>query len=171
MDFIVKAIEKKKINKIKLLINNNNKRDILYEMYDKNELSEKKLKFIIEKCSNYLYISTPLIERLIKEDNYQLFSIIIENLNFFDNKFILNILLFHYKNKTPISTSDLKQQISKYKFKLNKYNIYRRNTCGNYLEEACSCGNENVFFFLIRHGIVRKNENIFGETLLFEACR
>jgi len=104
MDSIIKAIDDEGVDEIKLLTNNNNKfnkngRDIIYELYDKNKLSEKRLKFIVEKCSSFLNISSSLIKRLIKEDNYKLFSIIIENLNFFDNEFILNILLLNYKIK------------------------------------------------------------------------
>jgi len=180
MDSFIKAIDDENVNEIKLLTHNNdnefikNKRDIIYELYDKKELSEKRLKFIIEKCSKYLDISSPLIKRLIKEDNYQLFSIIYENLNFFDNEFILNILLLNYKNKTPISTSNLKQQISKYKYKNenNKQKLYfLNNTCSYYLYDACKSKNECMFFFLIRHGVDIYKEDENGETPLFYACK
>ena len=89
MNSFIKSIDDENVNEIKLLIHNNenkfikNKRDIIYELYDNNKLSEKRLKFIVEKYSNFLNISSPLIKRLIKEDNFQLFSIIYENLNFF----------------------------------------------------------------------------------------
>ena len=182
MDSIIKAIDDESVDELKFLTNNNNnnnnnnnkfiqnRRDIIYELYDKNKLSEKRLKFIIEKCSRFLNISSPLIKRLIKEDNYQLFSIIIENLNFFDNKFILNILLFNYKNKIPISNSELKQQISKYKYKYNEKVNSSRYTCNYYLYNACINKNENMFFFLIRHGVNINKEKEYGETPLFEAC-
>jgi len=174
---IIKAIDDKRVDEIKLLTNNNNnnklnknRKDIIYELYVKNKLSEKRLKFIVEKCSSFLNISSLLIKRLIKEDNYQLFSIIIENLNFFDNKFILNILLFNYKNKTPISNPELKQQISKYKYKYNEKVNTSRCTCNYYLYNACISKNENMFFFLIRHGIDINKENWHDETPLFSAC-
>ena len=172
---IIKAIDDKRVDEIKLLTNNNNnnklnknRKDIIYELYVKNKLSEKRLKFIVEKCSSFLNISSLLIKRLIKEDNYQLFSIIIENSYFFDNIFILNIFLFNYKNKTPISNSDLKRQISKYKYKYN-YNRgmdYSENTCNYYLNNACTNKNENMFFFLIRHGIDINKEDRKGITTL-----
>jgi len=177
MDSIIKAIDDEGVDEIKLLTNNNNKfnkngRDIIYELYDKNKLSEKRLKFIVEKCSSFLNISSSLIKRLIKEDNYKLFSIIIENLNFFDNEFILNILLLNYKNKTPISNSDLKQQISKYKYKYNSNVNTSRYTCNYYLNNASINKNENMFFFLIRHGVDKDRvEKDKGKTLLFDACK
>ena len=173
MDSIIDAIHNENIDEINALIHNSNKdiknkRDILYEIYDKNELSESRLKFIIENCSKYINISSPLIKRLIKEDNFPLFSIIFENLYFFDNEFILNFLLLNYKNKTPISTSDLKQQISKYKYHKPDKCLYK--ICNDFLYNACETGNENMFFFLIRHGADINIEDEY-QTPLSEACR
>ena len=76
MDYFIKAIDDENVNEIKLLTHNNdnefikNKRDIIYELYDKNVLLKNRwLKFIIEKYSNYLNISSSLIKRLIKDNN------------------------------------------------------------------------------------------------------
>ena len=57
MDSIIDAIHNENIDEINALIHNSNKdiknkRDILYEIYDKNELSESRLKFI--KVSRYI---------------------------------------------------------------------------------------------------------------------
>jgi len=67
-------------------------------------------------CTQYLNISSNLIKRLVKEEKVTLLDIIFNSLKFYDNAFILQ-LLFHFKNKIAISTSDLSQQISNEKFK------------------------------------------------------
>ena len=85
------------------------KKNVLFELYDKSQLTSGRLNFIVENCMKYMNITSSfLVKRLIKEDNFKLFSIIFENLNFFDYEFIVNTSLFYYKNKPPISTSDLK---------------------------------------------------------------
>ena len=121
LDSYVKIIDKKKVDEIKKLHSEgNNKEDIVYELYDKQLLTPKRLNFIIKNWSNYLSISSSLIKRIIKEDNFKLFEIIFENFKFFDSDFILSILLNYYKNKISISTSELNQQISKYKYSNRK---------------------------------------------------
>ena len=40
------------------IINNIKKKDILYEIYNKNELNSERLLFIIEHCTAYLNISS-----------------------------------------------------------------------------------------------------------------
>lgn len=80
----------------------------------KKLLNVKKLKFLVENCSDYLTFSSPLIKSLLKDNKTGFLDIIFEILNFFDNEFILQ-LLFHYKNQNTITTSNLKKQISKYK--------------------------------------------------------
>jgi len=49
--------------------------------------------------------------------------------------------------------------------------LYCCDSCNNYLEDACYYGNENVFFFLIRHGADINKEDNCGRTPLFWACR
>jgi len=115
----VKAIDKKNVDEIKVLTekNNNsfkNKRDVVYEMYHEKLLTQERFKFVVENCSEYLNLSSSLVKQIIKEDNIEFLNIIFENYKFFDNEFILNILTIHYKNKIPLSNSDLNQQISKY---------------------------------------------------------
>jgi len=119
LKFYVKAIDKKNVDEIKVLTekNNNsfkNKRDVVYEMYHEKLLTQERFKFVVENCSEYLNLSSSLVKQIIKEDNIEFLNIIFENYKFFDNEFILNILTIHYKNKIPLSNSDLNQQISKY---------------------------------------------------------
>jgi len=62
-------------------------------------------------------------------------------------------------------TSDLKQQISKYKYKNenNKQKLdFINNTCSYYLYDSCKSKNEYMFFFLIRHGVYLNKENNIG---------
>jgi len=57
----------KKKNKIEKLYKINNKnnieKDIVYEMYNKNELNSERLQFILENCTSYLNISS-LIKKI-----------------------------------------------------------------------------------------------------------
>ena len=72
-----------------------------------------------------------MINKLIKDENVTLLDIVFSHLKFYDNCFILQ-LLFHYKNKTAITTSNLNQQVSNEKFIIlinTKYNI--TNTSNN----------------------------------------
>jgi len=58
------------------------------------------------------------IKKLKMDENFNIFDIYFNYLKFYDNNFILQ-LLFHYKYKKAISTSDLIQQTSNEKFKIS----------------------------------------------------
>ncbi|KAG4083869.1 ankyrin [Neocallimastix lanati (nom. inval.)] len=184
----VNAIDKKDINEIKKLSNQaiienssfskNNKKDILYEMYDKKLLTIERLKFIVYRCTKYITISSLLMKRLIKEDNIQLLNILFKTFKFFDNEFIINILLIHYKNKQPISKSDLKKKLSIYRFGKKKHNsyydsviIYLNKACENGNETMVKSGNENIVKYLVEHEADINKETDNGQTPLFDACR
>ncbi len=63
------AIDKKNIEKIKLLFNKINKEnieiDIINEIYNLKELTEERLHFIIENCTSFLNISSCLVTNLM----------------------------------------------------------------------------------------------------------
>jgi len=69
-------------------------------------MNYKDLEFIIEYFLNDINISHDLIKKLIKDKKMDLLQIIFKKFKFYDNDLILN-LLFHYRNKTPMSTSYL----------------------------------------------------------------
>jgi len=141
-------------------------------------LTTKRLQFIINKCHRDLYISSRLINRIIKEDNVDLFSII------FDREFIVNTLIFHYKNKTPISNSNLIKQISKHKFLKQEIHSGSKRLVHCRINESrqnwrdvttllfCACinGNETIVKYLVQKGVDVNKENGRGETPLFLAC-
>ena len=176
----VNTIDKKDINEIKKLSNQaiienssfgkNNKKDILYEMYDKKLLTIERLKFIVYRCTKYITISSLLMKRLIKEDNIQLLNILFKTFKFFDNEFIINILLIHYKNKQPISKSDLKKKLSIYRFGKKKHNSYYDSVI-IYLNKACENGNETMVKYLVEHSIDINNKGKNGKTPLFYGCK
>ena len=62
------AIDDKNKDKIKYLYTENNKNstenNIVYELYNKNELNSERLLFIIENCTAYLKISSSLIKKI-----------------------------------------------------------------------------------------------------------
>ena len=93
-------------------------------MYNNNLLTSDRLQFIMKYCTKYLNVSSDLIKRLMKDKNVTLLDTIFSNLKIHDTEIILKLLL-HFKNKIPISTSDLNQQISNKKFKISLfYNNY-----------------------------------------------
>jgi len=88
----VEAIKCESVDMIKKLTTNAIKRDIVLEIYKNNLLTVKRLKFILEKCMNYLYISISLIKRLIEDNDVELLKIIVNSINFFDSDFIKTLL-------------------------------------------------------------------------------
>jgi len=104
----VEAIDCNRVDVIKKLATNVIKGDIMLKIYKNNLLTVRRLIFILKKYMNYLYISTSLIKRLIKNNDVELLKIIFNSINFFDNDFI-KIMLFYYKNKTPIAKADFVQ--------------------------------------------------------------
>ena len=130
----------------------------------------ERLHFITEKCTKHLNISSNLIKRLVKEENIKLLDIIFNSLKFYDNAFILQLLL-HFKNKIAISTSDLNQLISNEKFKISLNTKYSRNI-DKYLINECNKKIINIYIlkYLIKNGIDINKEDCLGETPLFHAC-
>ena len=105
------VINNKNKEEIKNLYNENNENTI------ENKLNSERLQFIINNCTSN--ISSSLINKLMKDNNIKLLEILFKNhLKFFDNDFIINILNY-YKNKTPISNSDLYTQINNEKYKIS----------------------------------------------------
>jgi len=116
---VVFLLDSKNITEIKNSSNNinkNNKIDIISKMYNNNLLTIERLQFIMKYCINYFNISSDLIKKLLKDEKVTLLDVIFSNFKFYNNKFILQLLLY-YNNKTTISISNLYQQISKDKLK------------------------------------------------------
>jgi len=121
MNAIANAIDAKNIDNIKILsnsININDKNDIIFELYNNELLTSKRLNFIVNNCTKYFNVSSNLIKKLMKEKETILLDIIFNHLKFFDNEIILQFL-FYYKNKKAISISALNQQISNEKYKIS----------------------------------------------------
>ena len=153
--------------------NSINKKDILLEIYNENELKPEKLKSLINDNHYDLYISSSLIKLLIKENEMELLKIIFDNLNLYDNEFIKWLLLL-YKNTTFISTKNLNHEISKDKYKIiidyeKKNNFYYRlRYRKTYKIENM---NKNLIYYLVEHGIDINKDNMYKERPLFYACR
>ena len=124
------GIDNGNINEIKQLTIKSDEdkieKDIVYEIYSNNQLSNERLLFIIENCTSYLNIFKRLITELMKNNNKSLLETIFErHLKFFDNEMIIK-LLSYYKNGISISNSDLYKQLNNDKYKisidLNRFN-------------------------------------------------
>jgi len=118
---IIEATDNKNINDIEKLtkdFNKNNKSDIIFELYNNKLLTSERLQFIMKKCTKYFDISSNLINKLMKDENVSLLDIIFSHLKFYNNEFILQLLLY-YKNNATISIPNLIQQISNEKYKIS----------------------------------------------------
>ena len=171
------GIDNGNINEIKQLTIKSDEdkieKDIVYEIYSNNQLSNERLLFIIENCTSYLNIFKRLITELMKNNNKSLLETIFErHLKFFDNEMIINLLVL-YKNKIPISNSDLYKHLNNNKYKiLTELNIYafERYYTSNYLFNECLFGNILIVKYLVEHGADTNQENKDGDTPLFIAC-
>jgi len=136
-------------------------------------------------CTNYLNITFNLLKKLINDVEIDLLDIIFSHFKLYDNDFILK-LLFHYKNKIDISSSDLAQQISNEKFKIlvnsknktistsilvnSKDNPF--NNIHKYLINECQKKkkkkniNISIIKFLFENGVKKKNDSLS----LYFAC-
>jgi len=172
----LQAIDIQNIVEIKKLIcginknsnKNNNKIDIVLEIYNKNILTYKRLHFITEKCTNYISISSTLIKKLIEKDNTLLLDVIFKNFKFFDNEFVL-CLLTHYKNKLPITKSNFEFQIEKFKFSFNNF-LHLKYKYHKYLISAFRLRNKSIVKYFVKHGMNMNEKTLNGCTLLHYAC-
>jgi len=55
------------------------KKDILYEMYNKNKLNFEWLQFIIDKCTDYFNVYSSLIKIIMEYNAIELLDIIFIN--------------------------------------------------------------------------------------------
>ena len=174
---LIQAIDKKDKNEVEAIINGNKKyfieNDIVFEIHNEKQLHYRRFQFIIDNCINYLNISSPLIKKLMETNEKYLLEIIFKNvIKFFDNEIIIR-LLNYYKNKIPISYTDLNQQLDndKYKIllKLDDENFDGYNS-SFYLFNACEIGNEVMVKYLIEHGADITIKDKKKRTALFSAC-
>jgi len=190
MSSYLMAIDSKNRKKVEILFKKNNKnnigKDFVFEMYNNNQLNCERLTFIIENCTKYLNISSCLINTLMKNNNKELLELLFEkHLKFFDNEFILSLLIY-YKNQIPLSNTGLYQKVNSEKYKISvvlneNFFVHNRSSNGNeiiglydssyYLFNACKSRNEFAVKFLLEHGADLNKEDSFGETPLFVACR
>jgi len=131
--------------------------DIFTSILEKDELNDKRIKFILRNEKGSLRISSSLIENLIFGEYIFLLDIIFSNLKLFDNEFILNCCVC-YKYKKPLSNSELEKLISKYNISSDdECKVYLNDT--DYLLIACKNENERYVNFLIENRIKLDDKN------------
>jgi len=172
IDYYLTAINNENIDELENLKKNNtdNKEDIIYKIYKKGLLTCRNLQFIIEHCINDLSISTLLIKELIKDNNITLLNIIFKEFKFYDNQFILNLLL-HYKHKKAINISNLNQLVSNeiYKIPIDMGDEEINKNSSIYLIKSCKNGNESLVKYLVELGVDINGDSTFGSAI-FNAC-
>jgi len=172
VDSYVSAIDNKNISELEKIVthNKNEKRDIIFEMYNNNLLTIERLKFIMENCTKYFNISSNLIKMLMRDENVTLLDIIFDNINFYDNELILQLLLY-YKNKKEMSIVELEQKISLEKYKISKDTKYSRKSDKYLVNECDKCDiNINIVKYLVEHGTDINKESLHKNAPLFYAC-
>jgi len=189
---IVKYLIDKNKEKLKSLYIKSNKyssivKDIINNgMINKNQLNSERLQIIIEMCVPILNTSSSLIKVLMKDNNEYILNIFLNHLKFFDNLFIIDF--FHnYKNKIPISDTELYTRINNGKYKIStdikKYINHEvslftfapfsefDSSYYYYLFNACESGIKEAVKYLVEHGADINKENKFGWTPIFIACQ
>jgi len=184
-DILIKSTNHKKEIILKLYnkniyVSSNHKKEIVLKLYNKNLLTSESLQFIIDNYIDDITISSTLIKKLIKDNNLKLLEIIFKKFKFYNNKFILK-LLYYYKSRKPVTTSELNQQISSEKYKIifneeileypeEKNDIWLKNT-SLYVKSACLAGNVHIVKYLINHGVSINGTGCFDNTPLHYACK
>ncbi|KAG4081513.1 hypothetical protein H8356DRAFT_1067843, partial [Neocallimastix lanati (nom. inval.)] len=174
LNLFIKAIDTRNLDTITNFMNNDNskcinKRDIVFEIYNKKLLTSEKLSFIIENYNNSLYISSSLMKALIKDNNNDLLEIIFNNFKFYDNEFI-KWLLFQYRNQTIIPLIYLNQQISNKKYSISKLDKVYYKSKNPYLFKVCHDDNIHLLKYLKEHGSNINKDEVDCKTPLFYAC-
>jgi len=136
-------------------------------MYNNKRITSERLQFIMKYFIEYFFISSNLVNKLMKDENVPLLDIIFRHFKFYDNDYILQ-LLFCYKNKTVISTSDLNQQISNEKFNINTN--FRNNKINKYLMNECYKKdiNKHIIKYILKHGTNINNELFYLKLVKVE---
>jgi len=175
----LKAIDKKKVEKTKYLLNLNknnllngsDSKDIVLEIFDNNQLNQQRLLFLVKNCAEDLDIQS-LINKIMKTSKKRLLYIIFERYYFYDNEFIINLLM-HYKNQKSVSLIDLEEDMKKYKI------IYCDEKCcsssyivGTFLNGTIQKGNIYLIKYLLKLGIkINPSLDENNWTALHHACK
>ena len=95
-------------------------KDIIMDgMFNENKLNSEQLQIIIEMCAPVLNTISPLIKKLMNDNNKEILELLLKNnLKFFDNEFILTLLKY-YERKMSLSDSELYPEISNDKYKIS----------------------------------------------------
>jgi len=158
---IIKGLINKNKEKIVTLYNkyhkHNIKKGLIYKIQDQNIPKSERLQMIIEICVPFMNASSSLIKRLMKDNKEEILEILFKKyLKFFDYFFIIDFLNY-YKNKTPISDSELYAKINNDKYKIStELNELNENidqySSSYYLHNACKSRNKASVKFLLEHG-------------------
>jgi len=169
----LKAIDTKNNKKLKALCKDNNKKrnkkDIIYEMYNGKKLNCERLQYIIDNCTPFMNISSPLITKLMEDNNKELLEILLKShYKFYDKKFIIDSI--GYRNsKKLVSKTDLYTEINsdKYKISTDLDEYFNRYDSSYYLFNACKSENRAAVDFLLEHMKISSEEE---RVALSEAC-
>jgi len=148
-------------------------KDIIMDgMFNENKLNSEQLQIIIEMCAPVLNTISPLIKKLMNDNNKEILELLLKNnLKFFDNEFILTLLKY-YERKMPLSDSELYPEINndKYKISVELDETFDHYDSSFYLFNSCKRGNKAAVKLLLEHGADINIEDCYSWTPLFIAC-
>jgi len=162
-------IDDKNNNEVKQLTIKNDE----IENEKNNQLINERLLFIIKNSTSQLDVFSSLVTNLMKDNNKYLLETIFERyLKFFDNEMIIK-LLSYYRNRIPISNSDLYKQLDNDKYKIStelNENIFVKYDSSYYLFNACLLGNKFMVKYLVEHGADIKIKDKNNRMAFSNAC-
>jgi len=124
--------------------------DIINFIFERNELNDKRIKFILNNKKRNFKISSLLMKELLFYERSPTSDTVFSNLKFYDIEFIMNCC-FCYKYKKPLSRSKLKKLISKYEIIIKNRLEDSEFYVSDYLLIACEDENEEFVKFLIKY--------------------
>lgn len=107
----VTAIDYRDTKGIEFLIKDDINEDIVLKIYQRNILTPRRLRFILENGDDYFKITENFILNLLIDRDIDLLVTIFKKCYFLKNKVIKNLLNF-YNNRTPLSNEELNNHIS-----------------------------------------------------------
>ena len=143
IQLFISAINTNNLECLDQILDNN--KNIIYEMYKRNNLTPERLEYILKKKNKTIVLPILLIKNLIKKNKIELLNVLFKYSKIYDSDIILEFCYLR-KYKKPISTSELNNKINNEKYKIEI------NQEGHYLLDACQKNHEHIIKYLVEYG-------------------
>ena len=174
LDDYQNAINNKDIEIIKKLNNKylkKERKEILYELYDRSRLDYKSLKNIISillKEPTTFKITSKFLGLIIKKEDIRTLKLILNSYRYKND--LIKVLLYKYKYKQALSNSELKKHYDREINYINLNEIINENF-ETPLFQALRTEDVDIVKLLVKNGADVNKENKDGNTPLIKACK